>query len=455
MSHSVTLHNTLSGTRETFVPADPARVTLYVCGPTVYHHAHVGNFRPVVVFDLLFRLLRYHYGEDHVIFARNITDIDDKIIQAAHDQSLSITAITDLYTDIYRRESNALGALSPTLEPRATDHITQMIALIGTLLDKGAAYSAENHILFDIDQYDAYGSLSKVNRDDMLAGARVEVAPYKRNPADFVLWKPAKSGEPGWSTPAHFNVDRQGRPGWHLECSAMIASTLGTTIDIHGGGQDLRFPHHENECAQSGCAHGAPLARYWMHNGFLSMPSGKMSKSVGNVILVRDLLQQWPGEVIRFALMSAHYRQPLEWNDTLLSQSKAQLDRFYRALADHDYCEDTPPDSGFVEALNDDLNLPSAMARLHALRDAGNIKALRASAKLIGLLTQHPDVWFKSASPQRADGPTDDEIDLLITQRQAAKKAKDYGKADTIREKLKAAGIIIEDGANGTTWRRQ
>ncbi|MEO1150265.1 MAG: cysteine--tRNA ligase [Pseudomonadota bacterium] len=454
MTHPITLHNSLSGHREDFIPADPHRVTLYVCGPTVYQHAHVGNFRPVVVFDLLFRLLRHHYGADHVIFARNITDIDDKIIKAANAQSSPIKEITDLYTEIYRAESKALGALPPTIEPFATDHIAQMIDLIDTLLEKGAAYSAEDHILFNIDHYDAYGDLSKVNRDDMLAGARVEVAPYKRNAADFVLWKPAKENEPGWATPAHFGVAQPGRPGWHLECSAMIAATLGKTIDIHGGGQDLRFPHHENECAQSGCANGAPLARYWMHNGFLSMPSGKMSKSLGNVVLVRDLLLEWPGEVIRLALMSAHYRQPLEWNDTLLAQSKAQLDRFYRSLTDHPVAEETAPDPGFVAALNDDLNLPSALARLHALRDAGKADVLRASGNLIGLLTQTPDAWFKSSSPQSTGAPTDDEIEALIAERRAAKKAKDYGKADGIRDDLKASGVIIEDSPQGTSWRR-
>lgn len=454
MTKPLRLHNTMTGKREVFRPADPDRVTMYVCGPTVYNHAHVGNFRPVVVFDTVFRLLRHLYGEAQVIYARNFTDIDDKIIAASLDTGKPISEITAHFSAIYKSESEALGALAPTLEPTATTHIAEMITLISMLLERSAAYSEQNHVLFDISQYTDYGALSNVNQDEMIAGARVEIAPYKRNPADFVLWKPAKDGEPGWETPASFGVERPGRPGWHLECSAMIAKTLGTTIDIHGGGQDLRFPHHENEIAQSVCAHGAPLARFWLHNGFLSMPSGKMSKSLGNVVLVRDLLNDWQGEVLRFALLSAHYRQPLEWSEELLTQSKTQLDRFYRLLMD--VPEGTgEADKPFIDALCDDLNTPAAIARLHALRDAGDGPALKASAGLIGLLQQNPQDWFQGANRTTHEGFTQIDIDAMITARTEAKKARDFAKADEIRDTLKAQGIIIEDSAGGTTWRRE
>ena len=303
---------------------------MYVCGPTVYNHAHIGNFRAAVVFDLLYRVLRHHHGEGAVVYARNITDIDDKIIKASQETGAPIEEITKKYAAIYREETAAFGVLPPTTEPAATGHITEMIALIEKLIAEAAAYATEGHVLFAVDRFESYGKLSNVDQDEMIAGARVEVAPYKKNAADFVLWKPSKADEPGWESPWG-----RGRPGWHLECSAMIEKALGTTIDIHGGGQDLRFPHHENEIAQSACAHdGAPLARYWVHNGFLRMGADKMSKSVGNVVLPRDLLKQWSGEVLRWALLTAHYRQPLEWTQELLEQSKRQLDRFYRLLAE-------------------------------------------------------------------------------------------------------------------------
>ncbi|MBY0423852.1 MAG: cysteine--tRNA ligase, partial [Parvularculaceae bacterium] len=326
----IELYDTLTREKRRFEPADPARVTLYVCGPTVYNHAHIGNFRAAVVFDLLFRVLRRRYGADAVVYSRNFTDIDDKIIAAARESGEPIAALTARYARLYDEETAAFGVLPPTLKPTATGHIGEMIAMIGVLVAKSAAYVAEGHVLFSVARFSGYGRLSGVDQEEIIAGARVEIAPYKQNAADFVLWKPSAPDEPGWESPWG-----RGRPGWHIECSAMIQKALGRTIDIHGGGQDLRFPHHENEIAQSTCAHdGAPLARFWLHNGFLRMGADKMSKSLGNVVLPKDLLKRWPGEALRFALLSAHYRQPLEWTDDLVEQSKRQLDRFYRCLAE-------------------------------------------------------------------------------------------------------------------------
>jgi cysteinyl-tRNA synthetase len=443
--------------KRAFMPADPKRVTVYVCGPTVYDHAHIGNFRAAVVFDLLYRVLRHHYGAEAVIYARNITDIDDKIIKASRETGAPIDAITRKFAAIYREETAALNVLPPTIEPQATGHIGEMIALVEKLIAAGCAYAADGHVLFAIEKFADYGRLSNVDREEMLAGARVEVAPYKENPADFVLWKPSAAAEPGWDSPWG-----RGRPGWHLECSAMIEKALGKTIDIHGGGQDLRFPHHENEIAQSSCAHqGAPLARYWVHNGFLRMGADKMSKSLGNIVLPRDLLKTWPGEVLRWALLSAHYRQPLEWTDALLEQSKRQLDRFYRLFLDAPGpAASALPQSVFV-ALDDDLNTPEAFAGLHELRDIamqmeGAAKAravanLKAAGNLMGLFEADPEDWFKSAS---ANGPAPDEIEAFIAERAAARKAKDFAKADRIRDELAAKGVILEDGPGGATWRR-
>ena len=352
----------------------------------------------------------------------------------------------------------ALGVIRPGLEPTATGHVAPMIAMMERLIGKGAAYAAEGHVLFSVDAYPDYGKLSGVDRDEMIAGARVEVAPYKKNPADFVLWKPAKEGEPGWDSPWG-----RGRPGWHLECSVMIESELGETIDIHGGGQDLRFPHHENEIAQSACAHqGAPLARYWMHNGFLRMGADKMSKSLGNIVLAHDLLKDWHGEVIRWALLSAHYRQPLEWTEELLKQSKKQLDRFYRLLEDIPFTEeigDAP--QSIMLALEDDLNSPEAFAGLHELRDiagqmdgeakAAAITRLRDAGRLMGFFNVDPAQWFQSAS---SSGPSAEEIEALIAERAEARKAKNFARSDEIRDDLAAQGVILEDGPQGATWRR-
>ncbi len=454
----LTIYDSMARDKRVFEPADPKRVTLYVCGPTVYSYAHIGNARSAVAFDLLFRVLRARYGAAHVVYARNITDIDDKIIKAAQETGEPIEAVTRKFADIYRADMGALGVLAPTLEPEATGHIAAMVAMMEKLIAEGAAYAAEGHVLFSVDAYADYGKLSGADRDEMIAGARVEVAPYKKSPADFVLWKPSKEGEPGWDSPWG-----RGRPGWHLECSVMIESEFGDTVDIHGGGQDLRFPHHENEIAQSACAHdGAPLARYWMHNGFLRMGSDKMSKSLGNVVLAHELLQDWHGEVIRWALLSAHYRQPLEWTEELLKQSKKQLDRFYRVLDEIPFTDKTgEAASSVMLALEDDLNTPEAYAGLHELRDIasqtdGEAKAraiarLRDAGRLMGFFNEDPAAWFQAAS---GDGPTAAEIEALIAERAAARKAKDFARSDRIRDDLAARGVVLEDGPQGVTWRR-
>ncbi len=455
---ALTIYDSMAREKRVFEPADPSRVTMYVCGPTVYSYAHIGNARSAVAFDLLYRVLRARYGADHVVYARNITDIDDKIIKAAAETGEPIEAVTKKFADIYRADMGALGVIRPGLEPTATGHVAPMISMMERLIEKGAAYAAEGHVLFSVDAYPDYGKLSGVDRDEMIAGARVEVAPYKKNPADFVLWKPAKESEPGWDSPWG-----RGRPGWHLECSVMIESELGETIDIHGGGQDLRFPHHENEIAQSACAHqGAPLARYWMHNGFLRMGADKMSKSLGNIVLAHDLLKDWHGEVIRWALLSAHYRQPLEWTEELLKQSKKQLDRFYRVLEEIPFAEETgdAPQSVML-ALEDDLNTPEVFAGLHELRDiAGQIDGdaktaaitrLRDAGRLLGFFNEHPAQWFQSTS---GSGPSAEDIEALIAERAEARKAKDFARSDEIRDDLAAKGIILEDGPQGATWRR-
>jgi len=361
---SLRLYDTMTREKRDFVPNDPSRVTMYVCGPTVYSYAHIGNARPPAVFDVLHRLLRRAYGAGHVVYARNITDIDDKMITAARDGDCAISDIAEQFTGVYLEDMGALGVLAPTLAPRATDYIDEMISLMKRLIATGAAYKADGHVLFDVPAFAEYGRLSNRSAEDQLAGARVSVESYKKNPADFVLWKPSAADEPGWESPWG-----RGRPGWHSECAAMIEAALGTTIDIHGGGQDLIFPHHENELAQAACVHdGAPLANYWLHNGFLTMDAEKMSKSLGNVSLVHDLLKSWKGEELRFALLSAHYRQPLDWTDKLLLQSRATLDGWYRALLklkDVEAAKDVAPDE-LLNALEDDLNTPLAFAAVSA-----------------------------------------------------------------------------------------
>jgi cysteinyl-tRNA synthetase len=457
---TIRLHDTMAREKRDFVPADPKRVTMYVCGPTVYSYAHIGNARSAVVFDLLYRLLRHEFGAEHVVYARNITDVDDRIIAAAMQDDVDMEEITGKFTGIYRSDMAALGALTPTLEPQATAHIAAMFALVERLVAAGFAYVAEENVVFDTNAFSAYGQLSKRPRDEQIAGARVEVEPYKRNPADFVLWKSTPRKYPGWMSPWGW-----GRPGWHLECSAMIETVLGTTIDIHGGGQDLIFPHHENEIAQSACAHdGAALARFWLHNGFLTMDAEKMSKSLGNVALVHDLLKSWPGEVLRYALLSGHYRAPMDWTDGLLQQSKATLDGWYRALGKLSdvEAEDVGAPAEVVAALEDDLNTPQALAAVSALVSEANkashpakrarLKgAIRAAGDLLGLLQEDTSAWFKRTAES---GPSDAEIDALVAARQAARKAKDFAEADRIRDELARHNVLVEDGPGGSTWRR-
>jgi cysteinyl-tRNA synthetase len=432
---------------------------MYVCGPTVYNHPHIGNARPAVVFDLLFRLLKRRFGD--VVYVRNVTDIDDKIMAAATAEGATTEAISRRYAAAYHDDMAALNVLPPTVEPYATGHVPEMIAMIERLIAKGNAYEAEGHVLFHVPSFPGYGALSRRSRDEMIEGARVEVAPYKRDGADFVLWKPSTAEQPGWDSPWG-----RGRPGWHIECSAMVAAHLGVTIDIHGGGLDLKFPHHENEIAESTCAHdGAPLARFWLHNGFLDIEREKMSKSLGNVLLVRDLLRAAPGEAIRYALLAAHYRKPLDWSAAGLARAKHALDRLYLTLADLPGPDEAEPDAAapepLVAALEDDLNTPKAFAELFALARAANasgevderraLKArLLAAGELLGLLQQDPETWLKTTGKAEIDAA---EVERLIGRRAAARQAKDFAEADRIRDQLAAEGVILEDQAGGTRWR--
>ena len=456
------VHDTLTRGKTRFSPVDPTHVRLYVCGPTVYDRAHIGNARPVLVFDVLFRLLGRLYPR--VTYVRNITDVDDKINARSKESGQPIDVITTETTRLFHEDMAALGALAPTVEPRATAHIPQMIAMIEGLIASGHAYEADGHVLFAVGSMADYGRLSGRSRDEMIAGARVEVAPYKRDAADFVLWKPSSDDQPGWDSP----WDR-GRPGWHIECSAMSAEYLGPTFDIHGGGQDLIFPHHENEIAQSTCTHGPnSFARHWMHNGFLMVEGEKMAKSLGNFITVHDLLGRAPGEAIRLCMLSTHYHQPLDWTEAGLKQARAALDRLYTALrgaADVAVADGEPaPSDALMAALCDDLNTPRAIALLHEAAGALNKAtdgAERARLKgellgggaLLGLLGQDPEAWFQGGTAD-GEGPSADEIEALITERREARKARDFARADTIRDDLAAQGIVLEDGPQGTTWKR-
>ena len=460
------LHNTLTRDKVDFKPIDDKNVRMYVCGPTVYDFAHIGNARPVVVFDVLYRLLKRLYpAPDHkVTYVRNITDVDDKINARAQESGRAIEDITKETAAQFHADMAALGALPlpRKYEPRATDHIPDMIAMIETLIEKGFAYEAEGHVLFSVPAMDDYGQLSRRDRDELIAGARVEIAPYKQDAADFVLWKPSPiaDGLPGWDSPWS-----RGRPGWHIECSAMSAKILGKTFDIHGGGQDLIFPHHENEIAQSRCAHGTDvMASVWMHNGYLMAEGEKMSKSLGNFYTVHDLLQEFPGEAIRLTLLKTHYRQPLDFTKDGIREAKAELDGFYGALRGVPVTDSDEASAALMDALCDDLNTPLAISQLHGLAAAVNkaddaakpasAGALKSAAGVLGLLQQDPEDWFKWQPPAKAGGLTDAEIDALIAERVAARKAKDFARADEIRGILTAGGIAVEDSAGGATWRR-
>jgi cysteinyl-tRNA synthetase len=454
------LHNTLTGRKEAFVPGNPERVTMYVCGPTVYSYAHIGNARPAVVFDVLARVLRRRYPQ--VVYARNITDIDDKINAAAAKEGVDIRVITDRYAAIYHEDMSALGVLPPDHAPRVTEHLPQILDMIQRLIASGHAYEAQGHVLFHTLSFSGYGQLSKRDEQSLMAGARIEVATYKKHAGDFVLWKPSTDDQPGWPSPWG-----RGRPGWHIECSAMAEALLGETIDIHGGGHDLIFPHHENEIAQSTCAHGGKtFARWWLHNGFLNVDSQKMSKSIGNVLLVHELLKSTPGEVIRLVLMTGHYRQPIDWNDEVVADAGRKLDRLYGALRELESVEAEPgvsaPDA-FIAALEDDLNTPMALAELFELVRAANkaaepaekarIKAqLLDAGALLGLFTLSPSEWF--AQDGEVGAPSAEEIETLLAARLAARQSKNWAESDRIRDELKARGVLIEDSKDGQRWRR-
>ena len=454
------IHNTLSGTKEAFAPVDKRHVRVYACGPTVYNFAHIGNARMAVANDLLIKVLRTQYNK--VTYVSNITDIDDKIIDAAHELNEPIQTLTTKYTKIYNEDMSYLNVSLPDVQPRATDHIDEMIILIKKLIENNNAYEKEGHILFHVPSYSKYGVLSKRNRDEQIAGSRVEVAPFKKDPADFILWKPSPDPLPGWDSPWGF-----GRPGWHLECSAMSEKTLGLPFDIHSGGMDLVFPHHENEIAQT-CSlnkthEPQSFAKFWFHNGFVNVEGEKMSKSIGNIRLVNDLKNQFSGEVLRLTLLSAHYRQPLNWTKEIIDQNSKMLDRFYRTLKDLQSVEvssDSLSDE-IMGSLLDDLNTPKVLAQLNTLSNklssANNDQKvfiknnLIAAGKILGIMLEDPNVWLgynQSSNPQK------EEIEGLINQRNEARRDKDFKLADEIRDKLKLKGIEIEDTKNGTIWRK-
>jgi cysteinyl-tRNA synthetase len=459
------IYDTLTREKRTFVPLDPKNVRMYVCGPTVYDFAHIGNARPVIVFDVLFRLLRHLYGAGHVTYARNITDVDDKINdRAARDfpglpLNEAIRKVTDQTEKQFHADVDALGCLRPSVEPRATEHIAEMRAIIERLVQGGFAYVAEDHVLFSPQAMNAansilprYGALANRSLDEMIAGARVDVAPYKRDATDFVLWKPSKPGEPSWPSPSGIKVE--GRPGWHIECSAMAWKHLGEQFDIHGGGIDLVFPHHENELAQSCCAfHADRMANVWMHNGFLQVESEKMSKSLGNFVTIRELLADWPGEALRLNMLKTHYRSPIDWTLKGLEESAKTLDDWYWVAAD---LKGEQPADAVIESLSDDLNTPQVIAALHGLRNSaasGNERdrnQFAASLRLLGFLSESAAEW--KARKQLASGVDAKQIDSLISDRTAARARKDFKESDRIRDQLAAMGVVIKDSKEGTTW---
>ena len=473
------LYDTLTREKRTFVPLDPARVRMYVCGPTVYDFAHIGNARPVIVFDVLFRLLQHIYGANHVFYVRNVTDVDDKINARAAERGVSIQTVTEETYKNFKEDVQALGCLTPTVEPRATEHIEAMKELIERLVKNGCAYVAEDHVLFNVAAMKDYGKLSNRSLDEMIAGSRVDVAPYKKDPMDFVLWKPSKPDEPAWPSPT--GIKTPGRPGWHIECSAMADYWLWTKakdrlspaglahphqFDIHGGGIDLVFPHHENEIAQSRCAfHTEVMANYWMHNGFLQLEGEKMSKSLGNFVTIRELLngwkgQKWPGQVVRLAMLGTHYRQPIDWTLSALEDAE-------KVHADwSEFCGNAPvgqpPSQAVVDALSDDINTPRAIAELHAIRKAGDASALRSSLSFLGVgLIFNVSVEEKVRSRMEVNGKVVSDsdvagqikqINLLVAQRNAARKAKNFAESDRIRDELAAMGVVLKDSKDGTTW---
>jgi len=454
----IKLYNSLAREKQPFEPLDPSHVRVYACGPTVYNYAHIGNARMAVVFDQWVRVLRTKYAR--LTYVSNITDVDDKIMDAARQSGDAISDITEKYTRIYNEDMASLGVMRPDIQPKATEHIQEMIDLMQRQIARGHSYEAEGHVLFHVPSDPSYGVLSGRSRDEQIAGARVDVAPFKRDPADFVLWKPSASDQPGWESPFGF-----GRPGWHIECSAMAEKHLGLPFDIHGGGADLKFPHHENEIAQSCCAHGhetkpESFAKYWIHNGFLTVEGEKMSKSLGNFLLAHDLIEKHPGETLRLTLLGAHYRQPLDWSDQALGQAQKQLDTFYgylHQLAAVD-ASDQPVPADILDALYDDLNTPLAISRIHSVikdeKDGAALKGkLLAIGNLMGILQTDPAVWLGYG--QSGDGIDASEIETLILKRTDAKKAKDFATADAIRADLDARGIAIEDTPQGTVWKKK
>ena len=455
---TITLYDTLSKSLKTFQPQTEKRVTMYVCGPTVYDFPHVGNARPAIVFDILYRLLKSAYPS--VLYARNYTDIDDKIFTVASENGVSYRQVTKKFIAAYKEDMQRLGVLEPSSEPRVTDNINEIITMISDLIEKNFAYIADGHVLFEVNKFQGYGKLSKRNHEQMLAGARVEVAPYKRNPAEFVLWKPSKNVIPGWNSDWGY-----GRPGWHIECSAMSRKIFSSSIDIHGGGMDLVFPHHENEIAQSECAfHNEKYANYWVHNGHVTIDGQKMSKSLGNIIRVRDLLKKEPGEVVRFALISTHYRQSLDWTSESPQRAKQSLDKIYRVLMDFqlDSAENSisPNNNRIKKALSSDLNTPEALSIMFKICKEiknskkseiklGLLQELRDGADLLGLLKEGPDAWLKASDSAQLD---ENEIMKYISRRNEARKNKDFKTADKIRDQLIGKNILLKDGAKGTDW---
>ena len=451
---SLNLYDTFSNSKKKFEPIDPKNIRMYVCGPTVYDYPHVGNARPVIVFDILFRILQNIYGTEHVTYVRNITDVDDKIINASQENNEDINELTSRTINYFHADAKYIGAMEPSFEPRATDHIDEMINIIETLIEKNYAYVAENNVLFSSTKFSKYGSLSGKNLEEMIAGSRVDVESYKQEASDFILWKPSKDNEPGWDSPWG-----KGRPGWHIECSAMSEKLLGKTFDIHGGGQDLIFPHHENEIAQSECANGEKFANYWVHNGFVTVEGSKMAKSDGNFVTVNELKEKYQGEVIRLTMILTHYRQPLNWTNDNLQESKKTLDKWYQYFSEFDFKPDLSVkiDENVMNALNDDMNTPQAIAELHKLfkncksDDQDSLNQFLISAQFLGLMNDEPSQWLSWGKENII--VDQNKIESLITQRNTARANKDFAEADRIRDELENLGIVLEDKGTETTWK--